>query len=62
MFEVGKVRDKDAAINVNAEVCVRGHIKIHIHPAIKVLICRAEGIYIAMITTVCNNHAQKNDV
>ena len=50
MFEVCKVCDKDAAIfnvNVGSEP-----IKIHIHPPLKLLICREEGIYIAIMITM----------
>ena len=47
MFEVGKVFDNDATILMwMSEVCVRGQIKIHIHPVLKLLIRREEGIYI----------------
>ena len=53
MFEVWKVRDKDAAIfNLLSEVCVREPIKIHIHPVLKLLIGREEGIYIAIMITM----------
>ncbi len=31
-----------------SEVCVRGPIKIHIHPMLKLIIRREEGIYIAI--------------
>ena len=49
MFEVWKVRDKNAAILTwMSEVCVRELIKIHIHPVLKLLIRHEEGIYIAI--------------
>ena len=44
------MRDRDAAILTwMSEVCVREQIKIHIHPVLKLLIRREEGIYIAII-------------
>ena len=53
MFEVGKVHDKDAAILTwLSEVCIREPIKIHINPVLKQLICREEGIYIAITITM----------
>ena len=53
MFEVWKVHDKDAAILMwMSEVCVRGLIKIHIHPVLKLLIRHEEGIYIAIMITM----------
>ncbi len=53
MFEVWNVRDKDAAIlTCMSEVCVREPNKIHIHPVLKLLISREEGIYIAIMITM----------
>ena len=58
MFEVWKVRDKDAAIltwmseGALSEVCVGEPIKIHVHPVLKLLIRREEGIYIAIMITI----------
>ena len=53
MFEVWNVRDKDAAILTwMSEVCVREPIKIHIHPVLKLLIRRDEGIYIVIMITM----------
>ena len=41
-----------------SEVCIRGPIKIHIHPVLKLLIHREEGIYIAIMLTM-EQFAQK---
>ena len=52
-LKAGKVPDKDAAILTwMSEVCIREPIKIHIHPVLKLLIRREEGIYIAITITV----------
>ena len=53
MFEVWKLCDKYAAIlKWTSEVCVRGPVKIHIHPVLKLLIRRKEGIYITIMITM----------
>ena len=53
MFEVWKVRDKDATIlKWMSEVFGREPSKIHIHPVLKLPIRREEGIYSAIMITM----------